>query len=923
MKQTNGTEATLALTTVATKLRPPRQLRQLLARGRLLDHIEQGLARRLVLVSAPAGYGKTSLLVQAQAMLSARGGKACWLSLDEHDNDAVRFVAHLGAATRQVGVALSPETESLLRASGDHGTGPSAGALQIALLNEFSRLDSDLYLILDDFHLIKERAVLELVSALLLAPLERLRLLIGARGQPALPMGRLRAQGEVAEISARMLAFSGAEAMRFMDGALGRRLSDIQVDQLCDKTEGWIASLQMAAIALQGGADTDSFLLQFSGADRSVADFLIEEVLQRQSPEIQEFLLATAILERFNADLCNAVLEHGDSVALMEQVEQLNLFIFSLDRDRNWYRYHKLFSDLLRQRLVQRFAARAATYHRRACAWLAGHGHGADAIEHAFAAGDTERAGELIDAISPALFASGQTEMLRRLAERLPLEIARELPRLQLELAWENTIRWRFDDARRALRAVTEQLARQAGRDPAVDEQIRIKLAHREFMVDLFTDRWDLALPAGTAWLRQCDTNDQFMRSSVRIAALMCQRDSYQCELAQPQADSLRAQLLEANAIFGMVFLDTVAGSIHYERGDLRLAEAAFVQARAGGIRIHGEDSALSAMPSAQLARLVYERNELAQARQLIDALEVSSAEFGLVDSVIARYVTGARLARADGDDLDAHRRLDQATHLADRYQLPRLHAHVLAERVRLLLSEGLQRDAERLLLDPRYAGSAEASQLTGQADSRGECLALAAARIALEGGDTHQAAKSLRRWMNWTRDRGCLRPAIRFALLLAIVCQRAGDALAARRALLDALRWGADGGFMRSFLDEGPVMADMLAQLAGSAGGADVFSADYLERLLAAFGRPQQGLAQAAPLVAAAQVADDPRGLGERELEILRLSAANLDTREIAEALGLAESTVKWYWKRIFERLGVRRRALAVRAARLRGLIV
>jgi LuxR family maltose regulon positive regulatory protein len=908
----------LQFTTVATKLRPPRQLRQLLSRARLLEEIEHGLAGRLVILSAPAGYGKTSLLGQAFGMLQRAKSRACWLSIDEHDNDVVRFVAHLAATARQVGVILSPPTRMLLESNGNQGQGPSANALLTGLLNEFAALDDDLFVFLDDFHLIREAQVVTLVSELLLAPLERVHILVSARQQPTLPLARLRARGELSEIDAGMLAFSAGEATQFLETTLGRKLSETQAAQLHDKTEGWIASLQMAAIAMQGAADPDAFLHEFSGADRSVADFLMEEVLQRQPHEIQEFLLATSLLDKFNAPLCNAVLGRDDAADLIKQAEQLNLFLFSLDRERGWYRYHRLFAELLRQHLVERHSDLIPRYHERACAWLAQHGHVEDAIEHACAGGDLSHAATLIDAISPALFANGQTAMLRSYAQRLPAEMLKGLPRLQLELAWENLIRWRFDEAREARRMAAQAAAANPESTGPHSELVDAKLAHRDFMLAVFTDDFARALPAADAWLLNYGSLDQFMRSSVHVAMLMCQRDIFQCELPQPRCATLRSQLLEAHAVFGTIFLDTVAGSVHYERGELQLAEHAYVQARMGAIRIQGEHSVLSAMPSAQLACLHYERNNLVEARELIFSTEDVTPEFGLVDSVIARYVTAARLERAAGFDAAAHRWLDQATHLADRWHLPRLHAHVLGERIPLLLSEGLVRDAQRLLLDARYADVLDAGRLAGHADGRGACLALAAARVALEEGETHQTAKALRRWINWTRERACLRTAIPFALLLAKLNQRNGDALAARRALLDALGWGVSGGFMRSFLDEGPAIGELLRQLAEEAGGADAYSGVYVQRMLAAFGYQQPDTEAPADMV----VADDPRGLGKRELDILRLSARNLDTREIAAALGLADTTVKWYWKRIFEKLGVRRRALAVAAARQRGLI-
>ncbi|OAJ53661.1 hypothetical protein A6V36_36065 [Paraburkholderia ginsengiterrae] len=920
----------LPLETVNTKLRPPRQRRELLKRERLSAELEASSGRRLVLVSAPAGYGKTSVLAQLFGALSVEERHVGWMSVDTQDNDIVRFVSHLLEATRRTGMVISNDTVNLLGSETNRGVAPLA-SLRTALLNEFSFLDADLFFFFDDFHLIKYPGILDLISALLLAPIEHLHFVISSREQLAFPVARLRALGEIREFDAAMLKFSSDEAVEFMGARIGFPLTKVQMEHLWAKTEGWIASLQMVTIAMQGLSDAEAFLRQFSGADRSIADFLVEEVLNRQTEEVQRFLLATSILDRFNSDLCNAVLERRDSSSLIDKVEDSNLFVFSLDRERNWYRYHGLFADLLRKRLVDHFPDEAAIYNRRACNWLSDNEYIADAIEHAFAASELVRAGALIDEISPTLLARGQTATLRRFAERLPEGVAKSLPRLQLELAWENTILWRFDEARHALKEVRDKLANTVsesriyhGEDLFGEEAelFRMKLAHREFMLNVFTDNIEQSLSAAKLWIAEFGDRDQFMASSVGGILMMLNRETYRCEHTQAHAQELRNQFIEANAIYGTVFLNTVAGSIHFARGELQLAEQAYLQSHADAIRIESESSTLAAMPSAQLAQLLYEKNNLGEARRLVESLNGHPSKFRFVDSVIARYITAARLARTDGMTGKAHHALDVSTGIADRYALPRLHAHVLAERVPLLISEGLWRDAERLIKDPRYGGAVAATSFSGHVDTAKECFAIATARIAFEQGERSHALKILRRWLNWTRERQCLRSSIRLAVLLACLCYRSGDKLAARRTMIDALRWGASGGFTRSFLDEGPMVAVILEELAELSSESDVFSFAYLRLLLSACGRRIEKK-EATPIIYVQQgESKDAGGLSEREIEILRLTAANLVTSEIAATLGLAESTVKWYWKRMFEKLGVHRRSLAVRIARMRGLI-
>lgn len=886
---------------LTTKLRPPGLRRTPLRRDRLAP-VE---LPRLVLLDAPAGYGKTRLAAQMHADWSVDGGAAAWLTLDALDNDVVRCVAHLLEALRRATGLAAPEALRLLATGAEQGEAPSAAALMTALLAAFAALERPLLLVLDDLHLIDDAGVLDLLGALLRAPLDRVHWVIAARGLPALPVARLRAAGEVLDLDARALSFSADETAAFMRLAGAPALTPPQIAQLHARTEGWAASLQLAAIALGTAADADAFLRQFSGADRSVADFLAEEVFSRQTPDLQAFLLATSILERFNAELCDALLGAPAGRALIDEVERLNLFIFSLDRERQWYRYHRLFADQLRQRLQRTQPAAVRELHRRACDWLAAHGQPEAAIEHAFAAGDAARAGELTDAVSTPLFVSGRTATLRALAERLPPDVAAALPRLQLELAWEHTIRWRFAEARRALAAVEAHAELSGPEGPA----LRARLAHRQFMLQVFTDRLEEALPAGHAWLAAHDGREDFMSGSVAVALMMCEREAHRCDMTEARAAAFRRRFSEAGALYGMVFNETVVGSTHALRGELRLARQAFEAAGQAAVRIHGEGSALAAMPAAQLAALAYEGNRLTEAQTLLELCAAAPAEFGLVDSVIARHLTAVRLARAQRRPAAAHQALDSGLRVAGEYGLPRLRAHMQAERVRLWLFEGQLKEAARLLagvppatLPPAAAAHVGSAQVA---------LLMAQARLDFERGVRADTLSLLRRWTAWAAERHCLASAVRLSLLLAALARRGGDMAAARRAIGEAVRWGGTAGFVRSFVDEGD---DIRALLADMPDGDDSRAA-----LLRAF-EAEDGEAPVG--VVAAAEPDDPRSLSARELDILKLTAANLLTTEIAARLGLADTTVKWYWKRIFEKLGVRRRPLAVRLARQRGLI-
>lgn len=916
-----------AWTTNTTKLLPPKQRFRLVERSLLADEADGHLDQRLLLITAPAGYGKTSTLIQLHERMKARQAHVAWLSLDADDNDIVRFLAHLVDAIARTGLNLSARPEGLLgsRASAQHGPGstPPASTLRTELLNEMAQLREDVHVVLDDFHLIRDAGVLELIGAILLAPLDHIHLVIASREIPELPLARLRALGAMHEIDASRLAFSLPETAAFVQASGGVALNAAQLDILLRKTEGWPASLQMALIAMRKVGDLDAFLASFTGADRSIAGFLVDEVLKAQPAAVQQFLLATSLLVRFNTGLANAVLDRRDAREMIDHLEAHNLFVFSLDRDRNWYRYHHLFGELLRQRLADHQPELTVQIHARACDWLATNGHAIEAIDHAFAMQQMERAGELIDAVSGGLFASAQTATLSAFADRLPPEIRKRLSRLQLEVAWESIIRWHFDEARDALDDIRGQLTQGNVSSSLPDAEIaalRIRLAHREVMMATFTDQLDAVERSGRAWIAEHGVRNGFMGLSVAVAMMMARREALNAELMPSEWESLRSQFLEARAVYGTVFLDAVVGQTLFLRGELPLAEQALRQGHASAVRLHGEGSSFAAMSGCELALLLYERNQLNAAREWVERFRQVPGGFGLADSVIARTTVACRLAASTDDFAAAHRVLDEATMIATRHSLQRLHPRIAVERIGLHLATGRPRDAERLIDDRHYREGFAHTAPGRQPNTTKLYYALGAAMLAGARGDSASAIALLRSWLSALRERACAQHAITVLVLLARLQQRSGERLAAQRSLIEALRLGAPGGFRRCFIDGGGEIAAILHDIHASGPGPELCSTDYLGCVFADFGID----AGSRSAIAAPRTIepDEASNLSAREIEVLRLSANHLVASEIAQQLGVAETTVKWYWRRIFSKLGVHRRAAAVRIAQQRGLI-
>lgn len=901
---------------LSTKFVPPTKRDALVERPELMARFLRAREMRLQLVCAPAGYGKTSVLAQAFVRLAEEGHKVCWVSMDEGDQDLSRFIFTLVDAIRHAGVRFGQGFSTLL------GSGASVpgDTLKTLLLNELAGLDQEVYIFLDDYHLVLGQDIRELVAALMMCPVRILHFLIATRTPNELPVSRLRALGQIHEVEIADLTFTESEVRQFVGAVRGTPLSEKQVTRLRDETEGWAASLQMAAIALRGIGDVDNFLNGFTGAHRSIGDFLSDEVLKRQPAQLQEFLIATSILKKFNSSLCDAVMETQSSRAVIDEVERLNLFLFSLDAEHHWYRYHHLFSDFLRRRLNERFPHLVIGYHRRASQWLAAHRFVTDAIDHSFQAGDLERAGELLDASCSDLFAAGQTNTLMSMSSRLPDTLRERLPRLQLELAWSSELSWRFADATIAIDRVQAVLDDWPTDDvPAKSLQerafIETKLAHRRMMLALLSDDMPKAEQLAVSWLQGGRTTDPFMCASAGSAVMASRRELFHCEGVATSARMLHDRFVEGGAFYGVVFHQCIVGATFLARGDIQLAQEAYERALQMAVELHGEHSALYSMPALMFAELYYERNQISQAEELLAQRDIAS-QLGFVDNLIAGFVTRARLLRLRGSVTEAESLLAEGSWLAEQYRFTRMQVILLHERIQLLLAAGRGREAHLLFRECPLSADAGQTPAANGATMTDAVLALTAARLGIEAGEERGSMALLRSWYAFARTRRCHRMAIHAGILLAKATARWGDRRVAQRVMAECLALGEAGGFIRSFVDEGAECRELLVELERSSQLQGASEPNrYLECLLMAMGHAPR--ASALESGTAPDRSMNQETLSQREIQILELGARGLQNPDIASALFLSESTVKWYWQRIFDKLDTRRRPDAIRRAR------
>src|SRR5918998_2391608 len=411
----------MATPILATKLYIPPRRPNVVLRSRLLDRLNAGLHRKLTLVSAPAGFGKTTL---ASAWAATYVRPVAWLSLDEGDSDPARFLTYLVAALQTIAPAIGAGLLGVLQSPQP----PPAESLLTALLNEIATIPDDVVLVLDDYHVVDARPVDDALTFLLEHLPPQLHLVITTREDPQLPLARFRVRGQMTELRAADLRFTAAEAAEFLNRVMGLDLAAADIAALDERTEGWIAGLQLAALSMQGHQDVPGFIRAFAGDNRYIVDYLVEEVLERQPAGVRSFLLQTAILDRLHGSLCDAITGQVDGKLRLEVLERGNFFVVPLDDQRHWYRYHHLFAEVLSAHLRTEQPEQIASLHRRASVWYEQHGSAVDAIHHALTAEDFARAADLLELAVPAMSSGRQETTVLGWLKSLPDELIRCRP---------------------------------------------------------------------------------------------------------------------------------------------------------------------------------------------------------------------------------------------------------------------------------------------------------------------------------------------------------------------------------------------------------------------------------------------------------------------------------------------------------------
>jgi len=890
---------------LATKLYVPRPAPGFVPRPRLVAALSQGVARGRVLVCAPAGSGKTAMLAD---WARDAGRPVAWLALDAGDSDPARFWRYAVAALDQARPGLAARVRPLL------GPPPpsSLDGLVTAVINELAARpdDGELLLVLDDYHLVDSGPVHESVAFLLANLPATLGVVISSRADPPLPLARLRARGQLAELRAAELRFTPEEAAALLAEAAAPGLPGPAVAALTARTEGWATGLRLAALSLRGQADPAGFVAAFSGSHRFVLDYLADEVLDGQTDQVRTFLLETSVLERLSGELCDAVTGRSGSQAMLTDIERGGLFLVPLDQVRGWWRYHHLFADLLRVRLRAERPDRALALHRAAAAWCDEHDLADDAVRHALAAQDAAWAARLVERNVEILLGRGEGATLRRWLSALPAESLRDRPRLYLAQAYGAAMGFQLDalealldDAERAFATGGDEPFEPPG-GPAASVLANVPAAIALLRAVLARLRGDADLAAGfnRAALARLDDDDWLMRSFVRWNQAVADWQSGRLAPAERGFTEVLAERRGADAFFAG-FLAMRAGydlgEVQRAQGNLDAALATYQQA------LEAADETSAGMAHVGLAQIRYERNELAAALDHATQGIALCRQLAFTTPLGTGLAMLARIRQAQGDPAGALAAIDEASRLELSPQVIALLAPV---RARLLLAQGDVPAAAR------WAKTAGLSP-DDEPDYPREAEHLVLARVLLAQHDSGPALALLRRLLDAAVGQERTASIIEIQALRALALAAHGDHAAALGALTEAVTLARRPGYVRVFADEGAPMHALL-----SAVPPDGMDPGYLDTLRHACGQaavaPQRRRAAAVPAPGLAEP------LTDRELEVLRLIAAGRSNQRIAHELVVALDTVKKHVTHVLGKLDAANRTEAAARARELGLI-
>ena len=895
---------------LASKLYVPQPRPDLVQRTHLIDRLNIGIHQKLTLISAPAGFGKTTLLSE---WVSQSETPVAWISLDKGDVDSVHFIHYLVAALQSIQANLGKAALSMLRSPQQ----PPIKSIMINLIKEIADIPSEFVLVLDDYHSIDTKKIQHLVEFLVDYLPDQMRLIIATRVDPPLPLARLRVTNQLNELRTSDLCFTEDETTLFFNKTINLKLSSHDISILESRTEGWIAGLQLAGISMRSRQDIPSFIKTFAGDDRHIVDYLAEEVLNLQSDQILNFLLQTSILNRLSEPLCDFVTNIKGSQKILDGLEKANLFIVPLDNKRRWYRYHHLFADLLRQRLHQKNSPLVPELHCRASKWYEQNNLKDEAVDHALAAGDFARAADLIEEHVDATWLHGEHAKLWCWLEELPAELVFSKPQLSILHAWDQLANGQQNVAEQSLEAAEQALDSGTNRatetSPIEPDRLpgtdRMKLQGRIAATRALGASYRGDVAGIIQYARQALEFLPEQDSAWRSTAAMALGDAHSIKGEMAVAHQARLEALEASKATGNIYLIMLTSlrlSVTLrQRGRLRQVLEVCLHL----IQLADENglaqTAITGWLLATWGEVLAELNNLDEATDKAGkGVELTERGYDVALPVLGwSYLGLMRVLFSRGDMAGVEEIIQKMENIAREYDVPPwITNQIAAWKGRTWLAQGKLAALSQWVQE-------RGLDVNGEPTFLHEMEYVVFARVLIAKGRLDEGIKILQRLLKAAETGGRTPRVIEILMLQALAFQAGGDTTQAIATLDRALTLAEPEGFVRIFVDEGPPIAELLEKILDAK--VDVPRA-YVKKLMSAFRlskfiKTDDGLVER---------------LSERELEVLGLIAAGLSNKKIMKELFISLSTVKTHIRNIYSKINVHSRTKAILRAKELGLL-
>lgn len=898
-----------------TKFSPPYTRGRQVQRKSFIRELNKYSQLPLILVRAPAGYGKSNSVVQWLEEMRRAGKCVAWLSIDTLDNNIKRLLAHfvscLGQSHKKFGASIQGQLNSPGKLS------MSALAATISL--EISRLDDPVHIVLDDFHLINNSEIIKLFELLLQNPPANLSLIIISRMTLPIATSRMKASGQFHEFSANDLRFNHSEVGQFFLLENAIELREETISSLTKKTEGWIAGLKLTSLSLKGQEDVDEFVTSFSGSNYDIAGFLAEEVFNKQTVKTQQFLLKTSVLERMCSDLCNHLTKRDDSQQLLEELQQSGLFIIALDKENKWYRYHHLFADFLLKRLRASQPGADKSLYAGASEWFAEHSFIDEGIKNALMADDKDTAISLLDSASNQMFYGGRLSAIGHWVEVIGDSHLERHPLLLLNYAWVLIVEWRFLYVNKLLRRVEKTLAefKAAGESDAEIKELELIIGHRDMMLYQFADEMAKMRQISEQLLADYDIKDPYLAGNLYSALLYAGREFLDISNYENYSAKARELYKAAGSTFVLVWHGSLEGPTAYMAGNVDDANEILSDAWKYAVKISGEISPLAAIPALLLTEVLYEQNEIDRVDSLLDRYLPLSEQIGFIDQIIAGIVTKSKVLCQKGLLAKAKSVLQRGEQFAKAHNFDRLKVALLAELVRIACIEGDKKAAKKHITNLDLIIARESLKPKQNVRTTHAMAALAWCRYLRLNGEYSESISLAKAWARFCLQRGIYREYMQFAATQITTHQIQGEQRAAMRLLHQTLEGIKGRKLINSLFGDGPVIERMLVSMLSTGSETKTELAEQVREILKTVNISTQSL------VGGRVDTEEPiEALDKQELTILKMVDEGHSNKEIANQLNVTEGTVKWYMQNIYNKLGVRRRTKAAKLAKDLGLL-